>query len=301
MTCQISKMKPSVVYPLVAIGKDFELLDNYQGRQGTFIKGFLMNDQRNKNGWRVTWDSIKKYGSDFINHPGTYLEIEGDPDHPDGETYLENMSNQEWARVVNIVSVELDEEKHQLNYVGEILPPELSELDFKAMLDDGLINYTSPGIWPEEFTHVGVTESGRPALDVFKWRALHYSYINDPAYTKETAFTIGTCEGDGVMCSTQLAANLAPNDNLAPLQEIKLIRAKLNNIYTPCKLEEIHKEILGDTKESCVSKKLKIISQEEPDMKKDQQLAIAYSFCSSQGLTELVSDIQNNREIEVIY
>ena len=134
-----------------------EILDNFEGRTGKFIKGFLLNDKRNKNGWKVSWEAIKKYAADWINHPGIYFLPGGEPDHTDGETYRENMQRQEGYRVVNIVSVTPDEISHALNYVGEILDD-----DFEKDYDAGLINMTSPGIWPGEFrSHLGRPRSCR--------------------------------------------------------------------------------------------------------------------------------------------
>ena len=132
-----------------------EILNNFEGREGKFIKGFLLNDKRNKNGWAVDWDSIKKYAADWINHPGIYYTETGEPDHTDGGTYRENMVNQEGYRVVNIVSVIPDEATHTLNYVGEIL-----DADFEKDFDAGLINMTSPGIWPEDMETVGGSGRG---------------------------------------------------------------------------------------------------------------------------------------------
>jgi hypothetical protein len=273
----------------------------------------------------------KKYASDFINHPGTYLEIDGEPDHPDGATYKQNMANQEHSRVANIVAVELDDETRTAKYVAEILPAELSEIDFKAMLDDGKINYTSPGIWPEEFEVVGTMENGRPALDVFKWRALHYSYINDPAYGKDTAATIGTCEGNGVECSRQLAAKLYAQsdedvttpckfdkpcpestmektmlfsqveDPLGPLIQKPIILRKLKSLFCPKGIEELHARLLkSNDVNDCVSRKIKIIMKENPEMDKDQQLAIAFSFCRQQGMQELAYDLQQKEQVGII-
>ena len=324
--------EPKPIYALTAIEK-VEYLDNYKGRSGTFIKGFLMNDKRNKNGWRTTWESIKAYASDFVNHPGTYLEIGGVPDHPDGATYKQNMANQEHARVTNIVAVQLCEDTHTAHYVAEILPAELSELDFKAMLDDGKVDYTSPGIWPEEFEVVGTMENGKPALDVFKWRALHYSYINDPAYGKDTAGTVGTCEGDGVACSMQLAAKLYAQNNtvhvedttpcpkdkqcpestmeknivaqvedpLAPLIQKPIILKKLKSLFCAKGINELHARLLNSNDvNDCVSRKIKIIMRENPDMPKDQQLAIAFSFCRQQGLEELAKDLDERVPVRII-
>jgi len=210
----------------------FDILDNYQGREGKFIKGFLLNTKRNKNGWMVSWDSILKMASDFVNHPGIYYEIsEGEPDHTDGGTYRENMANQENYRVVNIVDVSVDEATQTLNYVGEILDEE-----FEALWEAGKINMTSPAVWPEEMEQVGTMENGAPMLDVSKWRALHIAYINDPAYDDDAA-TLATCDGDGQSCKIRLSAKnnpcgLCAQNDLAPLMEVPIIRKKLNSTYT---------------------------------------------------------------------
>ncbi len=52
--------------------------------------------------------------------------------------------------------------------------------------------------------------------------------------------------------------------------------------------------------ETCVSRKLKIIAKENPDMAVDQQLAIAYSYCQKEGLAALADDLKNKRDITII-
>jgi hypothetical protein len=275
-----------------------ELLDNYAGRTGKFIKGFLLNDKRNKNGWMVPWDVIKKYASDFVNHPGIYMNLGGEPDHTGGGTYRENMANQEEYRVVNIIDVSADETTHTLHYTGEIIDREFLEL-----WEAGKINMTSPAIWPIEMETVGTTDNGRPELNVSEYRALHVAYIDEPAYGRD-AFTISTCDGDGEECKIRLSANsqadalTAAGDpsNLAPLQEVPLIKKTLNRTYTPCKVKEIHAEFVAMGKDepcnanSCVSNKLKIIMQDNPGMAEDQQLAIAYSYCKKEIAALLTKD-----------
>ncbi len=275
---------------------EYELLDNYKGRDGKFIKGFLLNDKRNKNGWKVTWESILKYASDFINHPGIYYESGGEPDHTDGRTYKENMANQEDWRVVNIIDVMADESTHTLNYVGEIIDD-----DFEKLWLDGEINMTSPAVWPEDMQQVGTMPSGRPILDVTRWRALHVAYINEPAYG-EDAFTLATCDGDGESCKVRLSAKASDVENktadeirelfandLSPLQQIPLIRATLNNIYTPCEIKGFVKEIVASTDEdfTILKNKLNVIIEDNPEMEKDHQLAMAYAFNRKEGIEEL--------------
>jgi len=284
------KQKALLAISLEAPITSFDIEDNFEGREGKFIKGFLLNTKRNKNGWKVSWDSILKYASDFVNHPGIYYEVApDDPDHTGGTTYRENMANQEDFRVVNIVSVSLDEATQTLNYVGEILDEE-----FEALWESGKINMTSPAVWPEEMEQVGAMEDGRPMLDVSKWRALHIAYINDPAYGDD-AVTLATCDGDGQSCKIRLSAKnnpcgLCAENDLSPLQEVPLIRRTLNRHFTKARIAEIHGEyVTGGTEvNDCVSRKIKIVMEDNPEMEKDQQLAIAFSFCGGSIAADLL-------------
>jgi len=291
------------IYALTAV-TTFEVLDEFEGRKGKFIKGFLLNDLRNRNGWRVEWDAIKTYHKDFINKPGTWFERMPDmPDHPDGATYKRMMSNQENYRVTNIVGLELVEDTHTLNYVAEILDENLTEINFEELNQTGKINFTSPGIWPVEAKIIGKMPNGRPKLDVYAFKALHYSYINDPAFEKDAAKTLGTCEGLGSECMTRLAAstNLEGNESLAPLMEVPLIRDKLNKIYTPCELKAFHKELTAsNADDTCVSKKLKIVASVNKDMAQDLQLAIAYSYCQKEGVAQLAADLEAGTDVKII-
>jgi len=284
------KQKALTAISLNAPVTSFDILDNFEGREGKFIKGFLLNTKRNKNGWKVCWDGILKYASDFINHPGIYYEpIEDEPDHTEGQTYKQNMANQEDYRVVNIVSVVLDEDTQTLNYVGEII-----DAEFAALYEAGKINMTSPAIWPIEMEQVGTMENGAPMLDVEVWRALHIAYINDPAYGDD-ANTLATCDGDGQACKIRLSAKtngcgLCAEDSLAPLIEVPIIRKKLKSTYSYEEIAKIHAEYAAMTAQDndCVGNKLKIIMEDNPDMAKDQQLAIAFAYCKESIAADLL-------------
>ena len=271
----------------IKIQTDNEILDNWNGRSGKFIKGFLLNTKRNKNGWRVTWESILKYASDFVNHPGIYMIRGGEPDHTDGISYKQNMSNQEEFRVVNIVAVMTDAATQTLNYVGEII-----DAEFEALWNAKKINMTSPAVWPEKTEQVGTMQDGRPELDVYEWRALHVAYINDPAYDTDAA-TITTCDGDGLACKIRLSAKtngcgLCAQDSLAPLMEVPIIKRVLNSTYSQTEITQFYAELIADTDPSnCVANKLKIIKEDNEGMDQDQQLAIAYAYCKKEGIADL--------------
>lgn len=80
---------------------DIEVLSEYKGQKGVFVKTFAFNDQRNKNGWRVTWDSVKAHiatfeenqrpGIEFTKCDGTICDL----DHTDGATFAQSVKVQE--------------------------------------------------------------------------------------------------------------------------------------------------------------------------------------------------------------
>ena len=39
----------------------FSVLGSYEDVKGTYVEGFLLNDQRNARGWKASWESIKTY------------------------------------------------------------------------------------------------------------------------------------------------------------------------------------------------------------------------------------------------
>lgn len=269
-------------------------LDMWKGRSGRFIKGFLLNDKRNKNGWRVTWDAIKTHYADFIGKPGTYYLRGGEPDHPEGMSYKLMMTNQENYRVANIIDVELDEENRTLNYVAEVLPDELTDLTFNQVLDENGIDHTSPGIFPTSWKKIGGTmPNGQEKMDVYAFRALHIAYIDNPAYGKAATHTIGQCEGLGETCMRQLTANT----ELEPLQEIPLIRKKLAKLFTPCQMKSAVEAALklGNG----VSDRLRAITADSPNMEPDLKLAIAYAYSQDEGRVKLTEDIENSRKMRI--
>lgn len=179
-----------------------QVLDEYNGRKGQFVKTFALNDKRNKNGWRVTWDSIKKYISDFIDKPGIeFTKCENsicDLDHTDAATYQKSLEVQEDFRKTNIIDYTLDENARTAYFIHEVLDPE-----FYAKLDNGEIKYVSPSIWPKsgEYTILGKMPNGLPMLDVYGWMALHDAFVNNPAFGDDAKIT-ATCEGEG--CAVHL-------------------------------------------------------------------------------------------------
>ena len=75
---------------------------------------FLVNDQRNKNGWRLTWESILKNAKSFITFPGiVFYKCDEDGcrlDHTGGRNYKEMLNVQKPHIVSYTVDVLLDDD-----------------------------------------------------------------------------------------------------------------------------------------------------------------------------------------------
>lgn len=203
---------------------DIEILDNYNGESGVFIKTFALNDKRNKNGWRVTWESIKRNISDFSKNkrPGIeYTKCENsvcDLDHTDGSTYQQSLTVQEPFRKTSIIDYILDENNHTAYVIHKTTDDE-----FVAKVRSGEIKYVSPSIWPEPGAYdiLGKQENGLYILDVYDWKALHIAFVNNPAFGDDAQIT-ALCEGENCQLKLLTAKELGAND-LSHLQQIPLL------------------------------------------------------------------------------
>lgn len=219
-----------------------EFLTEYDGRTGKFAKIFGISDKRNKNGWRVTWASIKKHVGSFIGQPGIVFEkCEAaicDLDHTDGKTYEDNLKAQEPYRVSTIIDYKLNEEDRSVDFIHEFH-------DEQAFNDvqSGRLKFTSPSIWPSHggYESQGTQENGLPLLDVFHWKGLHSAFVNNPAFGDE-ARVKATCEGEGC--------------------PVRLLSASINPLFEP---PEVH--ILNNSLSACgcTSATEKMADTKKPD------------------------------------
>jgi len=198
-----------------------ETMDNYNGKKGMFIKTFAVNDKRNKNGWRLDWQSIKRNISDFIKKPGIeYIKCTDagcDLDHIDAATYQLSLKVQEPFRTTTITDYILDEDNHSSFFIHET-----DDADFFAKVNDGTIKYVSPSVWPISGAYDFQTDSagniqrmpnGEPIVDVYDWKALHTAFVNDPAFG-EDAKVVATCEGHDCQMKMLTAKEMEASDEL---------------------------------------------------------------------------------------
>ena len=188
-----------------------EVLDEFEGESGQFLKTFAINDKRNKNGWRAVWEGIRKNIETFKGKPGIEFvkcdEDGCDLDHTEAQTEEMSLQVQEPFRVTTIVGFTFDESTHTAYFIDKV-----NDADFFQKVKSGEIKYVSPSIWPKSggYEIVGQMENGQPMIDVWEWSGLHKAYVNKPAFGDDAKIT-ATCEGHDcpvklLTASTKLAS-----------------------------------------------------------------------------------------------
>ena len=248
------------------------LFTNWKGREGKFVRTFGMNSERNKNEWRATWDSIKKYIHTALDYPGIEYEVcreEGcDLDHVEAETFEENVAKQKPYARTNIIDYVFNEEEESVDLIHEVKNDE-----FWNKLQKREIKYVSPLIWPltDGVKVLGRGRANLPIIDTTAWKFVHHAFLkNNPAYGTDTATVKTMCDGkdcDVKLLQGKLSADttIAQSENISHLQEVPLLYKHKGQL------------ILLSASE-CVQNKIK--EKKDSGIKiDDQALAIAFSEC----------------------
>jgi len=178
------------------IPKD-NLLTNWKGKDGKFVRTFGMNSQRNKNEWRATWDSIKKYIPTAIGLPGIEYEVCKEDgcslDHVDAATFEDTIELQKPYERTKIIDYVLNEKEESVDLIHEV-----HDDKFWKKLQDHTIKYVSPLIWPLA-DGIEVSGKGRndlPIIDTSAWKFTHDAFLTkDPAFGDDIATVKTMCEG----------------------------------------------------------------------------------------------------------
>jgi len=326
------------------------ILNRYKGKEGTFLKKFLIGEEFNMNRWRVTWDAIKKDIESFIGMP---LVLTPKRDHP-------RVKDQENYRVGDIIDVGLDELKRTAWQVTHITDEKTIEL-----IRNEEIRFGSPTVVPfskdtVEKVNLG---DGRIETTLHRFKGKQDAIVGDPAYGKEVDFIPAICDGTGEGCALKLmevsaAVNyddfifeaefentqctskyatikdgsvkvdwsskqhqllhtrnlphshvcvkkdgkktitrwseekhaVVNSDNIDQLTIVPFVKKSLKKHFKGETINEIVgfiKQADASTLKDCVSRKIKIISDEDPKMKEDQVVAVAYSYCRKQKEGEI--------------
>jgi hypothetical protein len=173
------------------------LFTNWKGREGKFVRTFGMNSQRNKNEWRATWESIKKYIHTALEFPGIEYEVckaEGcDLDHVEADTFEENVAKQKPFERTKIIDYVLDEKNESADLIHEVFDD-----SFWEKLQKREIKYVSPLIWPltNGVKILGQGRAGLPIIDTNAWKFVHDAFLkNNPAFGDDIATVKTMCEG----------------------------------------------------------------------------------------------------------
>lgn len=232
-----------------------EILNEYEGESGQFLKTFAINDKRNKNGWKAIWEGIKKNIDTFKGKPGIeFIKCDKDGcdlDHTEAQTEELSLKVQEPFRVTTIVGFTFDESTHTAYFIDKVNDP-----NFFEKVKKGKIKFVSPSIWPKSggYEIVGEMENGQPMIDVWDWNGLHKAYVNKPAFGDDAKIT-ATCEGHDC--------------------PVKLLTASEKKVH-----------LVADAVQDCVTKKVKDYGQ-SPD---EQKLAIFYSECRKNLSSTIAND-----------
>ncbi len=248
------------------------LFTNWKGREGKFVRTFGMNSQRNKNEWRATWDSIKKYIHTALQFPGIEYEVcraEGcDLDHVEADTFEETVAKQKPFERTTIIDYLFNEKEESVDLIHEVKNDE-----FWKKLKNGEITQVSPLIWPlaNGVKILGKGRAGLPIIDTNAWKFVHHAFLKKNAAFGDDVATVKTmCDGkdcDVKLLSGKLLADTttANQENISHLQEIPLLYKHKGKLI-----------LLSASK--CVQDIIK--KKKDSGIKiDDQALAIAFSEC----------------------
>jgi len=260
---------------------NIEFLDNYKGLKGSFIKKFLISDKFNINKWRVTWESILLDVKGFIGQP---LVLTPSRDHP-------SVKNQESFKVGEIIDVIIDEMNHTVYQVSHITKPGIAEL-----IHEKKIRFGSPTVvvYSEETREIRNRGTASEEHVLHRFKPGHDALVAEPAYGKEVDKIKAICDGTGIGCAMKLSQvdasvkeGVLGDSTISQLTIVGFVRKALNKKFKPETLKAIVEYAQNsNAKDSCISRKIKIISDEDPSRPHDQIIAMAYSYCEKSGSLE---------------
>lgn len=271
---------------------EFEVLDEFEGEQGTFIKSFLINNKLNLNDWEVTEEANRLDGPDFKGMPGIEFFNKGRRDHTVGNSYTQALHLQMPHAKAIIRKVLGTETGEKLTQISRVFDKEIIK-----KIRNHEIKFVSPAIFPRSIDDVEVIQrpEGGHIHRVHRYLPLHYAFVDEPAYGTDDAKITDICDGPDCLIKLEKASANIPTDGIGqdeinPLRKIPIIR-----ISKCSKTGKINVTVAGDDELSklvseCLSKKLG--EGEEPT---DQELAICFSE-AREKLNAINSDIEQSKK-----
>lgn len=271
---------------------EFEVLDEFEGEQGTFIKSFLINNKLNLNDWEVTEEANRLDGPDFKGMPGIEFFNKGRRDHTVGNSYTQALHLQMPHAKAIIRKVLGTETGEKLTQISRVFDKEIIK-----KLRNHEIKFVSPAIFPRSIDDVEVIErpEGGHIHRVHRYLPLHYAFVDEPAYGTDDAKITDICDGPDCLIKLEKASANIPTDGIGqdevnPLRKIPIIK-----ISKCSKTGKINVSVAGDDELSklvseCLSNKL--TPGQEPT---DQELAICFSE-AKEKLKSNTSKIQQSKK-----
>ena len=180
---------------------DIEILSEYKGAKGFYIKTFLLDDTKNLRKWRVNDDAAVKriiptyLKPEYFGKTAPAIMRMDDFAHPEPKEGESMLVMQEPSRVGDMVDVGFDEATHRAWQV--------SRIDDKVAQDkilSGEVRYVSPSlrVVKEHYDAdgTGVVDEGI---------GNHIALVKSPAYGVHKAQIKGICQDNHENCMAQLA------------------------------------------------------------------------------------------------
>lgn len=175
-----------------------------------YVKGFLVNTKKNKNGWRITDNSYIvankgiaagrsiNFGPKMLgkaHHPNFYHDLDLSGKTPD-DARKEFLAYQEWSRIGDILRIDYDTSKDQWNFYGAISHPNIIEAIQRKELE--LPKYVSPYFW-------NLNDPEDTGDEIREAELFHVSFVDDPAYGPEVATVEQICNSsEGQACAAKV-------------------------------------------------------------------------------------------------
>ena len=166
----------------------------------TYIKAFLINNEINRNFWKIPQDALKRYVDGFKGRP---LVKHPSGDHPDyikeaglderSPTFIKDMLRyQNDYKIGDIVDVQYESLKEDPNRHAYFAYIRLTDPGYLESVKGGSVSsYVSPLIFDLDFK-----KRGEPTTN---FMPLHLAIVNEPAYGN-IARIRASCNGDGQPC-----------------------------------------------------------------------------------------------------
>lgn len=271
---------------------ELEVLDEFEGEKGTFIKSFLINDKLNLNDWEVTAEANRLDGPDFVGMPGIEFFNKGRRDHTVGNTYQEALRLQTPHAKAVIRKVLGTETGGKLEQVSRVFDEKMIQF-LRNKKTNGEKMFVSPAIFPRSIDDVQIIEKpdGSHIHRVHRYLPLHYAFVDEPAYGRDAEIT-DICEGaDCLLKLSKANTDGIGQDDIEPLREIPIIRVSRCSKTGKVLVSVSGNDELSKLVSECLSEKLQ--PGEEPT---DQELAICFSESREKLKKSNTSEIQGSKK-----